>query len=36
VGVQFVGRVYDDAKVVAAARLFQQHTDWHRRRPPLT
>jgi aspartyl-tRNA(Asn)/glutamyl-tRNA(Gln) amidotransferase subunit A len=35
VGVQFVGRVYDDAKVVAAARLFQQHTDWHRRRPPL-
>ena len=36
VGVQFVGRVYDDAKVIAAARLFQQHADWHRRRPPLT
>jgi aspartyl-tRNA(Asn)/glutamyl-tRNA(Gln) amidotransferase subunit A len=36
VGIQFVGRVYDDAKVVAAARLFQQHTDWHRRRPPLS
>jgi aspartyl-tRNA(Asn)/glutamyl-tRNA(Gln) amidotransferase subunit A len=36
VGVQFVGRVYDDAKVVAAARLFQQHTEWHRRRPPLS
>jgi aspartyl-tRNA(Asn)/glutamyl-tRNA(Gln) amidotransferase subunit A len=35
VGVQFVGRVYDDEKVVAAARLFQHHTDWHRRRPPL-
>ena len=35
VGVQFVGRVYDDAKVVAAARLFQQHTEWHRRRPPI-
>jgi aspartyl-tRNA(Asn)/glutamyl-tRNA(Gln) amidotransferase subunit A len=35
VGVQFVGRVYDDLKVIAAARLFQQHTDWHRRRPAL-
>lgn len=36
VGIQFVGRVYDDAKVIAAARLFQQHTGWNRRRPPLT
>jgi aspartyl-tRNA(Asn)/glutamyl-tRNA(Gln) amidotransferase subunit A len=35
VGVQFVGRAYDDAKAIAAARLFQQQTDWHRRRPPL-
>jgi len=34
VGIQFVGRVYDDAKVIAAARLFQRHTDWNRRRPP--
>jgi len=36
VGVQFVGRAYDDAQAIAAARLFQRHTDWHRRRPPLT
>jgi aspartyl-tRNA(Asn)/glutamyl-tRNA(Gln) amidotransferase subunit A len=35
VGAQFVGRVYDDLKVIAAARLFQQHTDWHRRRPAV-
>jgi aspartyl-tRNA(Asn)/glutamyl-tRNA(Gln) amidotransferase subunit A len=35
VGVQFVGRVYDDLKVIEATRLFQHHTDWHRRRPPL-
>jgi aspartyl-tRNA(Asn)/glutamyl-tRNA(Gln) amidotransferase subunit A len=34
-GIQFVGRAMDDAKVVAAARLYQQHTDWHRKRPPV-
>jgi aspartyl-tRNA(Asn)/glutamyl-tRNA(Gln) amidotransferase subunit A len=34
-GVQFVGRAMDDAKVIAAARLYQQNTDWHRKRPPL-
>jgi len=36
VGLQFVGRARDDRAVVAAARLFQQHTDWHSRRPPIT
>src|SRR5579859_3529255 len=30
VGIQFVGRALDDAKVVQAARLFQAHTDWHK------
>jgi aspartyl-tRNA(Asn)/glutamyl-tRNA(Gln) amidotransferase subunit A len=35
VGIQFVGRALDEHKVIAAARLFQQHTDWHRKRPPL-
>lgn len=35
IGIQFVGRALDDHKVVAAARLFQQHTDWHRKHPPL-
>jgi aspartyl-tRNA(Asn)/glutamyl-tRNA(Gln) amidotransferase subunit A len=34
-GVQFVGRAMDDAKVVAAAKLYQQHTEWHRKRPPI-
>ena len=34
-GLQFVGRAMDDAKVVAAGRLFQQHTDWHHKRPPV-
>jgi aspartyl-tRNA(Asn)/glutamyl-tRNA(Gln) amidotransferase subunit A len=35
VGIQFVGRAMDDATVIAAARLYQQHTDWHRKRPPV-
>jgi aspartyl-tRNA(Asn)/glutamyl-tRNA(Gln) amidotransferase subunit A len=36
VGIQFVGRPLDEHKVIAAARLFQQHTDWHRQRPPVS
>jgi aspartyl-tRNA(Asn)/glutamyl-tRNA(Gln) amidotransferase subunit A len=36
VGIQFVGRALEENKVVAAARLFQQHTDWHRKRPPVS
>ena len=36
VGIQFVGRALDEHKVIAAARLFQHNTDWHRRRPPLS
>jgi aspartyl-tRNA(Asn)/glutamyl-tRNA(Gln) amidotransferase subunit A len=36
VGIQFVGRPLDEQKVIAAARLLQQHTDWHRKRPPVT
>lgn len=35
VGIQFVGRAMDDNAVVAAARLFQSKTDWHRRRPEM-
>lgn len=34
-GIQFVGRALDDAKALAAARLFQHHTEWHRKRPPI-
>jgi Asp-tRNA(Asn)/Glu-tRNA(Gln) amidotransferase A subunit family amidase len=35
IGLQFIGRSLDDAKVVQAARLFQSQTDWHTRRPKL-
>lgn len=35
IGLQFIGRVLDDAKVVRAARLYQGHTNWHTQRPKL-
>lgn len=35
VGLQFIGRALDDARVIAAARALQTHTDWHKRRPKL-
>ncbi|HEX7833103.1 MAG TPA: amidase [Thermoanaerobaculia bacterium] len=34
VGIQFVGRAMDDNAVLAAGKLFQSNTDWHKRRPP--
>jgi aspartyl-tRNA(Asn)/glutamyl-tRNA(Gln) amidotransferase subunit A len=34
-GLGFMGRALEDGKVIAAANLFQAHTDWHRQRPPL-
>ena len=36
VGLQFVGRPFEEAKVIQAARLFQSRTDWHTRHPKLT
>jgi len=35
IGIQFVARTLNDRVVVAAAHIFQTHTDWHTRRPPL-
>ncbi|MGH9670441.1 MAG: amidase [Terriglobales bacterium] len=35
VGLQFIGPPLAEAMVLAAARTFQQHTDWHTRRPPV-
>ncbi|HWF05835.1 MAG TPA: amidase [Candidatus Angelobacter sp.] len=36
VGIQFIARGLDDAKVVQAARIYQRQTDWHRKRPQLS
>lgn len=35
VGIQFIGRALDDDRVIAAANLFQTHTDWHTKHPTL-
>jgi amidase len=35
VGFQFVGRHFDEARLVAAGDAFQRVTDWHRRHPSL-
>ena len=35
VGLQFMGRAWDENVVLAAARAWQARTDFHRRRPPL-
>ena len=33
VGLQLIGRVFDEARLLAVADRFQQATDWHARRP---
>ncbi|MBM3933350.1 MAG: amidase [SAR202 cluster bacterium] len=33
VGIQFMGRAYDDNAVIAVARAYQSVTDWHTRHP---
>jgi len=35
VGLQLVGRAFDEATILSAAHHYQQITDWHRRRPAL-
>ena len=35
IGMQFVGRPFDEATVLRVADAYQRLTDWHRRRPPL-
>lgn len=33
--ISFVGRLYEEEKLLAFGHLYQQATEWHRRRPPL-
>jgi aspartyl-tRNA(Asn)/glutamyl-tRNA(Gln) amidotransferase subunit A len=35
IGLQLVGRWWDEATVLRAAHAYEQATDWHTRRPPL-
>ena len=35
IGIQVVGRPWDEARILALGRLYQENTDWHRRRPRI-
>ena len=35
IGVQLIGRAFDEATLLRAARAYQRVTDWHLRRPAL-
>jgi aspartyl-tRNA(Asn)/glutamyl-tRNA(Gln) amidotransferase subunit A len=35
-GIQFMGRALRDDLVIAAANLFQAHSDWHTKHPPVS
>ncbi len=36
IGILFAARVRDDSKALAAASLYQAHSDWHTKRPPIS
>jgi len=35
IGLQLIGRPFDEETVLRAAHAYEQATEWHRRRPPL-
>ena len=35
IGLQVIGRAYDEATVLRVAHAYEQATDWHRRKPAL-
>jgi len=35
IGLQLIGRAFDEATLLRAAHAYQQATSWHKRRPPL-
>ena len=36
VGLQLIGHYFDEGRLLAVATQFQQHTDWHQRRPGVS
>jgi aspartyl-tRNA(Asn)/glutamyl-tRNA(Gln) amidotransferase subunit A len=32
-GLEFLGRAYDEERILAAARAYQLRTDWHTKHP---
>ena len=35
VGLQFLGRPFDEARLLQVAHAYEQSTDWHKTRPIL-
>jgi aspartyl-tRNA(Asn)/glutamyl-tRNA(Gln) amidotransferase subunit A len=35
IGMQLIGRPFEEALLLRAGRAYERVTDWHRRRPPL-
>jgi aspartyl-tRNA(Asn)/glutamyl-tRNA(Gln) amidotransferase subunit A len=35
IGLQIVGKAFDEAGILRIAHAYEQATDWHRRRPPV-
>ena len=35
IGLQIAGKPFDEATVLRVGHVYQQHTDWHRRQPPI-
>jgi aspartyl-tRNA(Asn)/glutamyl-tRNA(Gln) amidotransferase subunit A len=36
IAISLVGRPFYENQMIAVGKAFQSHTDWHRRRPPVT
>jgi aspartyl-tRNA(Asn)/glutamyl-tRNA(Gln) amidotransferase subunit A len=34
-GIQFTGRAWSEARLIAIAHAYQERTDWHKKRPPF-
>ena len=34
-GLQIIGRPFDDGTVLRAGHIYEQATPWHKRRPPI-
>ena len=34
VGLQIIGRLFDEATVLQCGHAYQRATEWHKRRPP--
>jgi aspartyl-tRNA(Asn)/glutamyl-tRNA(Gln) amidotransferase subunit A len=36
IGLQLLGKTFDEARILQIAHAYEQSTDWHKARPPLT